>query len=88
MTLTATVNSDWQSICGKTLSIQSELTSKLKTVVVDIAYGAEDYDIGGNVIDLSLGGRINTIIACEVLEVSTGHSVQYVAGAGNAATLG
>jgi|FLOH01.1.fsa_nt_gi hypothetical protein len=88
MTLTAVVNSDYQSITGKTLSIQAELTSKLKTAIVDVAYVTEDYDLGGNVLDLSLDGRLKTIIAVEVLEVSTGNSVQYIHGAASAAALG
>jgi len=82
------VNSDYQSITGKTLSIQAELTSKLKTAIVDVTYATEDYDIAGNVVDLSLDGRFTTIIAVEVLEVSTGNSVQYVHGADSAAALG
>lgn len=88
MALTIAVNSDYESLTGKTLSTQAELLSKLKVAIVDVTYSAEDYDIGGNVVDLSLDGRIDTIIACEVLEVSTGNSVQYVAGANNSATLG
>lgn len=87
MAITALVNSDYQSITGKTLSTQAELLSKLKVAIVDVTYTTEDYDIGGNVVDLSLGSRIDTIIACEVLEVSTGHSIQYVAGTAGAATL-
>ena len=88
MTLTIAVNSQWQSLCGKTLHIQSELTSKLKVAIVDVVYTTEDYDLGGNLVDLSLDGRINTIIAVEVLEVSTGNSVQYIHGAASDAKLG
>lgn len=88
MAITAAVNSDYQSITGKTLSTQAELLSKLKVAIVDVTFTTEDYDIGGNVVDLSLDGRIGTIIACEVLEVSTGHSIQYVPSAGNVASTG
>jgi hypothetical protein len=88
MTLAIAVNSDYQSLTGKTLSIQAELTSKLRTAIVDVTYTTEDYDLTGNVVDLSLDGRLSTIIAVEVLEVSTGNSVQYVHGAASAAALG
>ena len=88
MSLTIAVNSDYQSLTGKTLSVQAELLSKLKVAIVDVAYVSEDYDIGGNVVDLSLDGRMTTILAVEVLEVSTGNSVQYVHGAASAAALG
>jgi len=88
MTLTIAQNSDHKSLTGKTLSVQAELLSKLKVAIVDVTYATEDYDIGGNVVDLSLDGRIDTIIAVEVLEVSTGNSVQYVHGAASAAALG
>jgi len=88
MTLAIAQNSDHKSLTGKTLSVQAELLSKLKVAIVDVTYATEDYDIGGNVVDLSLDGRIDTIIAVEVLEVSTGNSVQYVHGASSAAALG
>ena len=88
MTLTIAVNSQYEKITGKTLSTQAELTSRLKTAIVDLTYGTEDYDIGGNIIDLSLGGRFSTIIAVEVMETSVGLVAQYVHGAGDAAALG
>lgn len=88
MALTIAVNSDYQSITGKTLSVQAELLSKLKVAIVDVTYATEDYDIGGNTVDLTLDGRLTTIIAVEVLEVSTGNSVQYVPAAAGAAATG
>ncbi|MBC8549024.1 MAG: hypothetical protein H8D23_05175 [Candidatus Brocadiales bacterium] len=88
MTLTIAHNANHKSLTGKTLSVQAELLSKLKVAIVDVTYATEDYDIGGNIVDLSLDGRIDTIIAVEVLEVSTGNSVQYVHGAASAAALG
>ena len=88
MAIAITVNADYQSITGKTLSIQAELTSKLKTGIIDIVYTTQDYTTGGDVVDLSLDGRFKTIIAVEVLEVSTGNSVQYIHGTASAAALG
>jgi len=88
MTLAIEVNSDYQSVTGKTLSIQAELLSKLKTAIVDVTYTSEDYDIAGNVLDLSLDGRLTTIISVEVLEVSIGIVPQYVPAAAGAAATG
>ncbi|MBT3993908.1 MAG: hypothetical protein HOF02_07650 [Gammaproteobacteria bacterium] len=88
MTLAIAVNSDYQSVTGKTLSIQAELLSKLKTAIVDVTYTSEDYDIAGNVLDLTLDGRLTTIIAVTVLEVSTGNIPQYVPAALGAAATG
>ena len=87
-TLTIAVNSDYQSLVGKTLHIQAELTSKLKVAIVDITYDTVVYDTNGNIVDLSLDGRLKTIIAVEVLEVTTGHVGTYIHGADSAAALG
>lgn len=87
-TLTIAVNSDYQSLVGKTLHIQAELTSKLKVAIVDITYDTVVYDTNGNLVDLSLDGRLKTIIAVEVLEVTTGHVGTYIHGANSAAALG
>ena len=58
MAITIAHNADHKSLTGKTLSIQSELTSKLKTTIVDVTYGGSDnYATNGNTVDLSLGGR-------------------------------
>jgi len=89
MTLVISLNSDYTNITGKTLSFQAELNSKLKTAVVDVVYAScEDYDIGGNIVDLSLCGRFSTIIAVEVMETTIGVVAQYVHGANDAADLG
>ena len=88
MTIAIAVNSDYQSIVGKTLSTQAELLSKLKVAIVDITLTTETYTTGGETIDLTLGKRLTTIIACEVLEVSTGHVGQYVPAALGAAATG
>jgi len=89
MTLTITVNSNYEKIAGKTLTMQAELTSPMKTAIVDVVYAAcEDYDIAGNVVDLSLGGRFSTIIAVEVMETTVGLVAQYVHAAADAAATG
>ena len=89
MTLVVSVNSNYEKIVGKTLSTQAELTSKLKVAIVDVVYAScEDYDLGGNVVDLSLDGRFKTIIAVEFLETGLGVKVDYVHGTGDAAALG
>jgi|SaaInlV_130m_DNA_2_1039683.scaffolds.fasta_scaffold26786_3 hypothetical protein len=89
MTLTISVNSNYEKVTGKTLTPQAELTSQLKTAIVDVVYAScEDYDIAGNVVDLSLDGRFDTIIAVEVMETTIGVVAQYVHGANDAATLG
>ena len=89
MTLVISVNSNYEKIVGKTLSTQAELTSKLQVAIVDVVYAScEDYDIGGNIVDLSLCGRFSTIIAVEVLETTIGVLAQYIHGANDAADLG
>ena len=82
-------NANHKSLTGKTLSIQSELTSKLKSVVVDVTFGgSENYATNGVVVDLSLGGRIDTVIACEVLHSNKGLLLQYAPAAAGAAATG
>lgn len=89
MANTVAVNSDWENLTGKTLSIQSELTSKLKTTVVDVTYGACDtYATNGNTVDLSLGGRISTIIEASIISNDGGLLLEYVPAAGGAAATG
>ena len=89
MTLVVSVNSNYETIVGKNLTTQAELTSKLKVAIVDVVYAScEDYDLGGNIVDLSLQGRFKTIIAVEVLETGAGIKVDYVHGANDAAALG
>ncbi len=59
MAITVAQNSDHKSLTGKTLAVQAELTSKLKSVIVDVTYGGSDnYATNGNTVDLSMGGRI------------------------------
>ena len=82
-------NADHKSLTGKTLSIQSELTSKLKTTVVDVTYGASDnYATNGNTVDLSLGSRINTIIGASIIHCNKGLLLQYAPAAAGAAATG
>ena len=89
MANTVAVDSNQQKLTGKTLSVQSELTSKLLTTVVTVTYGACDtYTTGGCVVDLSLGGRITTIISAIIVSNDVGALLEYVPGAGNAAALG
>ncbi len=93
MAVVTTVNCDWQNITGKTLSHQSVLTSKMKEAVVCVAIGSCNYPMcnAGYVVDLSLCGRITTIISAtpENLEVSdTLLIAQYVPDCAGAAATG
>jgi hypothetical protein len=89
MANTVTVDSNQQSLTGKTLSVQSELTSKLLTTVVDVVFGACDtYLTTGVTIDLSLGGRISTIIEATIISNDLGFILEYVPAALNAAATG
>ena len=93
MAVVTTVNCDWQNITGKTLSHQSVLTSKMKEAVVCVAIGACNYPMcdTGYTVDLSLCGRITTIISAtpEHLEVSNTLLVaQYVPDCCNEAATG
>ena len=89
MAITIIQNANHKSLTGKTLSIQSELTSKLKSVVVDITYAAGDnYLTGGNVVHVSLGSRISTVIGAEILDGNKGLLLQYIPSATNAASTG
>ena len=89
MAITIAHNADHKSLTGKTLSIQSELTSKLKTTVVDVTYGASDnYATNGNTVDLSLGSRINTIIGASIIHCNKGLLLQYAPAAAGAAATG
>ena len=89
MAITIIQNANHKSLTGKTLSIQSELTSKLKSVVVDITYASnEAYAVGGNVVDVSLGSRISTVIGAEILDGNKGLLLQYIPSATNAASTG
>ena len=89
MAITIAQNALHKSLTGKTLSIQSELTSKLKSVVVDITYaGNEAYATNGNVVDLSLGGRIGTVIGAQIFDGNKGLVLQYVPATGGAAATG
>jgi hypothetical protein len=82
-------NADHKSLTGKTLSIQAELTSKLKSTIVDVTYGASDgYATNGNVVDLSLGSRISTVIGAQILHCNKGLLLQYVPAAAGAAATG
>jgi hypothetical protein len=89
MAITIAQNSDHKSLTGKTLSVQAELTSKLKSCVVDVTYGASDtYTTNGNTVDLSLGGRIKTVIGAQILHSNAGLLLQYVPAAAGAAATG
>lgn len=82
-------NANHKSLTGKTLSIQSELTSKLKSVIVDVTFGgSENYATNGVTVDLSLGSRISTVIAAQIYDGNKGLLLQYVPAAGNAAATG
>jgi len=89
MAITIAQNSDHKSLTGKTLSVQAELTSKLKSCIVDVTYGGSDtYATNGNTVDLSLGGRISTVIGAEILHSSAGLLLQYAPAASGAAATG
>ena len=82
-------NADHKSLTGKTLSIQAELTSKLKSTIVDVTYGGSDnYATNGNVVDLSLGSRISTVIGAQILHCNKGLLLQYAPAAAGAAATG
>lgn len=69
------------SLVGKTLSVQSYLTSKVKDVPVTVTYSADqNYVTTGNTCDLSLGSRIRNIIDVMVISNTKGLKIDYVAG--------
>ena len=85
MAITVAQNSDHKSLTGKTLTVQSQLTSRLRTAIVDVTYGGSDnYATNGNTVDLSMGGRISTVMAVEIFHVSTGLLLQYEPAAAGA----
>ena len=89
MAITVAQNSDHKSLTGKTLTVQSQLTSRLRTAIVDVTYGGSDnYATNGNTVDLSMGGRISTVIGAEVLHTSAGLLLQYVPAAAGASATG
>lgn len=89
MAITVAQNQDHKSLTGKTLSVQSVLTSRIRTSIVDITYGGSDnYATNGNTVDLSMGGRISTVMAVEIFHVSTGLLLQYVPATAGAAATG
>ena len=89
MALTVAVDSDWENLTGKTLSVQSELTSKLKTTIVDVTFGAcDNYATCGVTVDLSLGGRLSTFLEASVISNDGGLLLEYVPAALNAAATG
>jgi hypothetical protein len=89
MAVTVAVETNQQKLTGKTLSVQSELTSKLLTTVVTATYGACDtYTTAGCTVDLSLGGRITTIIEASIISNDGGLLLEYVPAAGGAAATG
>ena len=89
MAITVAQNQDHKNLTGKTLTVQSQLTSKLKTAIVDVTYGGSDnYATNGNTVDLSMGGRISTVIGAEVLHTSAGLLLQYVPAAAGASATG
>jgi hypothetical protein len=89
MALTVAVDSRFQNLAGKTLSIQSVLTSKIKDVSTVITFGAtDDYSSDGNIVDLSLGGRIKTILDVTPISNTKGLLLEYVPDTNNEAVSG
>lgn len=87
-TPTVTVQANWKRIVGKSLQWQSVLTSRTKIARVVITYVTGTYTTGGDVVDLSLGGKIKTIMAFIPQSCSEGYYVEYVPDATNSATGG
>lgn len=89
MAITIAVDTNYQKVTGKTLSAQSLLTSKVKQAFVTVTYGASDtYTTGGNTVDLSLGGRIKTVLGVVFLSNTAGGFITYVPSADNVASTG
>lgn len=89
MANTIAVNSNWEKLTGKTLSVQSTLTSNLQTAVVCITAGASDaYATNGITVDLSLGGRISTVIEVSIISNNKGLLLEYAPSAGSVASTG
>ena len=66
MAIVTTLNANWDSVTfGKDLSVQSKVVSQIKEAVVCVAIGACAYPMcnAGYTVDLSLCGRISTIIS-------------------------
>jgi hypothetical protein len=81
MAITVAVDANQEKLTGKTLSVQSELTSRLLSTVVDVTFGAADtYTSCGNTVDLSLGGRVSTVIEASIISNDKGLLLEYVAG--------
>ena len=96
MAIVTTVNSNYQGLAGKTLSTQSNLTSKIKEAVICVAIGTCMYPMcaAGYTVDLTLCSRITTVLyvgvgnhtdgACNV----AGYTVEYRRAANCAAATG
>ncbi len=69
MASTTTVNGDYCRVTiGKTLTPQSALTSRLKTAIICVTFDcAAAYSTGGEPVNLSADGRIDTIIEATVV---------------------
>lgn len=89
MTLTVAVDSTYQKLTGKTLFVQSLLASRIKEADVVVTFGASDtYTTGGVTVDLSLNGRITTILDVTPISNDKGVHVQYVPATASAAATG
>lgn len=94
MAVVSTINSDWSTVTGKTLSVQSKLVSKMLETVICVAIGACAYPAcnAGYTVDLSASGRITTIISAIPNDAEVGTNTliisQYVPAAAGAAATG
>jgi len=96
MAVVSSINSNWELLAGKNLTRQSALGSRIKEAVVCVAIGACMYPAcaAGYTVDLSLCGRITTIIRAEPENLRTGACdciltvTQYVPAACDAAATG
>jgi len=89
MAITVAQNADHKRLTGKTLTVQAELTSPLKTAIVCVTFGACDtYSSCGVTVDLSMGGRFSTILEASVISNDAGLLLEYVPAAAGAAATG
>lgn len=83
------VDSGSTLISGKVRTFQSILTSRVVECPVTVTYSADqNYTTDGNTVDLSLEGRISTIISVIPQSNDKGVILEYVPAAGNAAATG
>ena len=89
MAQTITVDSNFERVAGKTLATQGLLVSKIKEFPVTITYDAtQNYVTSGNTVDLTVGGRIKTVIDVTSISNNKGLLLEYAPAAAEAAATG